>query len=220
MSSTAKDIDGTDSKNYVNIYGDDRDNIIYASNGGGNIYGDKGDDTIYAGEGTNAIYGGEGNDTLYSGGYNYTYFYYNKGDGDDTIYDLKNWDYVSTNDCSVKSTKINGKDVVITVAAGVNLDRNIGNITLKNAVGVTFYLNGENKTFGDTNNNNFIEKNNVEERWFMEGDDNFTTSEVSTILNSNKNISGNYSLEKELQFPQDSEIIPLTHNQTNHSENK
>ncbi len=57
----------------MRIYGDDRANIIQA--GGDGYY-----DTQY-------IIGGKGDDALYSSSIARTYFYYTKGDGNDTSMD-------------------------------------------------------------------------------------------------------------------------------------
>ncbi|MBR1397035.1 MAG: hypothetical protein IJ563_05835, partial [Selenomonadaceae bacterium] len=87
-SNKAVNIDASNNEQSLTIYGDDRDNIISA------------------GSGSNTIYGGAGDDVLYSGSYSATRFYYNKGDGDDIIYDIKDNDYIGTNDCSVTDISV------------------------------------------------------------------------------------------------------------------
>ena len=200
ISSTAKNINASGNENTLKIYGDDRANVISA------------------GSGYNTITGGAGDDVLYSGSYRETTFHYNKGDGNDTIFNLKNNDDIRLYDCSVKSTALKGNDVVITIASGVNLDKDIGTITLKAAKGVSFYLNGSSKKFDDTTSSNFEERNDVEEHWFTEDDNNFTTSEVSSILKSDNLISNDCELESELQFNQqfikDTTLTSITYDRT------
>ncbi len=68
---SAVNIDATNCTNGLEIYGDDKANIVWAGNELDNIIGGKGDDT------------------LYSGSSGYTRFIYAKGDGSDTIYNVK-----------------------------------------------------------------------------------------------------------------------------------
>ena len=61
------------------------------ANAGGILRGGPGDDTLTGGSGTDTLIGGPGNDLLLGGGGNDTYVF-NRGDGQDTIYDY----YVNT----------------------------------------------------------------------------------------------------------------------------
>ena len=72
---------------YKNEYfGNNEDNVISASDGNDRIYGGAGNDIIYGGTGNDSIYGGSGNDTLH-GGYGNDTYYFELGDGEDTIYE-------------------------------------------------------------------------------------------------------------------------------------
>ena len=53
---------------------------------------------------------------------------------------------------------------------------------------------------------------NYEERWFLEGDDNYLTADVSNLLKNDNIIADDYKLESELQFYQSNELESLTHN--------
>ncbi len=68
-------ITGTDESDY--IYGSNLAEKIYGYAGDDQIYGQSGDDTILGSEGSDGLYGGDGNDT----------YVFNKGDGQDIIYD-------------------------------------------------------------------------------------------------------------------------------------
>ena len=58
---------------------------IYGGDGSDSILGGKGDDELHGGEGDDTLWGGTGNDELY--GENGTdVFYYNTGEGNDTIF--------------------------------------------------------------------------------------------------------------------------------------
>ena len=94
------------------LYGLDSDDVFDTGNGNDSVYGKAGNDTIHSGIGNDYIYGEDGNDNLYGGaGDDYLYgradndflqggtgndrlygeagddtYYYNHGDGSDTIY--------------------------------------------------------------------------------------------------------------------------------------
>ena len=73
--------DGNDS-----IWGGDGNDSIYGEAGNDQLSGEAGDDYIDGGDGNDLLQGGTGNDTLIGGSGNDTYFY-NLGDGSDTIVD-------------------------------------------------------------------------------------------------------------------------------------
>ena len=54
---------------------------------------------------------------------------------------------------------------------------------------------------------------NFEEHWFLEGDDNCLTSDVSSILKTDNSIQNDYKLESELQLYQNNELSSITYNQ-------
>ncbi|MCM1286785.1 MAG: hypothetical protein NC240_00640, partial [Clostridium sp.] len=133
-------INGTDDNDF--IFGDERDNVLMGRAGNDTIYGAEGSDTLYGGDGNDTIYGEEGNDILYGGNGDDTLtggpgddrlygelgndtYKFNKGDGNDTIYDYgtaeDNEDRIifgegiSPDDMRMG---INGKDMVIDYGEG------------------------------------------------------------------------------------------------------
>ena len=121
------DIDASESYKNLEIYGDARQNTIWASKGESTVYGGEGNDTLYGGSGHSSLYGGMGNDALL-GGTGEDVFYHSVGDGNDTI-----WNYDSNKDSIflktgyIKSATLKGNDVVL------NLDS--GSLTMKQAKG-------------------------------------------------------------------------------------
>ena len=149
--------------------------------------------SIVGGKGADTLTGGKGNDTL-KGGSGSDVFIYKSGDGNDVI-----TDYTASDKISITG----GTYTRLTVGNDVKIKVGSGSILLKNS---------KNKSVTINNSKSF------EEHWFMEGDNNFTTSEINNIINDNKNISADYSLKKsKLNFIQDNEIIALTDNQSAHS---
>ena len=68
------------------VEGDEGDNVIYGSNLDDRLYGHDGDDVLRGGEGNDVLVGGRGNNILIGGDGDDAYFF-NKGDGIDTIID-------------------------------------------------------------------------------------------------------------------------------------
>ena len=66
-SSTVTFIDATAVKNGIYIYGNDKADYIYATNGADVIHGGAGNDYIYGRDGNDILRGGTGNDVLYGG---------------------------------------------------------------------------------------------------------------------------------------------------------
>ena len=164
-------------------YGND-----YISGGIGNdlLYGETGNDTIRGEAGADTLYGGKGNDTL-TGGAGVDVFVYATGDGNDVITDYTAQDKLRISGSYYTLTS--GNDMIVRVGSG--------KMTLKNAKGVKL---------------NITRTSSFDERWFTEDDNNFTTSEVSTLLNTDNNIDAEYSLNSlapcSLTF--DSKITSLT----------
>jgi alkaline phosphatase len=65
------------------LYGAEGDNYLYANQGNNIVYGGAGDDLMYAGFGKDVMYMGEGNNTVFSGAGDDTIY---SGSGDDVIY--------------------------------------------------------------------------------------------------------------------------------------
>ena len=68
------------------LYGDDGNDEIHSDEGNDLLYGDSGNDHLYAGTGNDTLVGGTGNDLLDGGEGDDTYIF-NKGDGEDRIFD-------------------------------------------------------------------------------------------------------------------------------------
>ena len=127
-----------------------------------------------------------------TGGAGNDVFVYASGDGNDIITDYTAQDKLKIT--GSYSTLASGNDVVINVGSG--------KMTLKNAKGVKL---------------NITKVSNFEEHWFIEDDNNFSTSDISSILKSDNLISNDYSLKNELQLNKRKDITSLTYSQ---SENK
>jgi len=93
---------GTDEGDILNgfagndrLYAYDGDDRLYGDEGNDRLYGYEGNDKLYGGEGRDRLYGNRGNDELYGGtgrdylkgGYGSDTYYFNIGDGEDTIKD-------------------------------------------------------------------------------------------------------------------------------------
>jgi len=69
------------------LYGDAGQDFLYGDQGDDQLYGGSENDFVYGGQGKDHLHGGTGDDFLEGGEDDDTY-YYNTGDGKDTIYDL------------------------------------------------------------------------------------------------------------------------------------
>ena len=84
------------------LYGDDGDDTLIGNSGNDTLYGGNGDDIIKGDEDDDKLYGDYGNDTLIGGngndlldgGYGNDTYIFNRGDGNDTIYDMNGLDTV------------------------------------------------------------------------------------------------------------------------------
>ncbi|HIP21263.1 MAG TPA: hypothetical protein EYG70_09090, partial [Sulfurimonas sp.] len=87
-------IEGTDKKDRLRGSNSMND-TIYAYGGNDKLYGYDGEDKLYGGEGKDSLYGDKGVDSLYGGtgddylkgGYGSDTYYFEQGDGEDTIKD-------------------------------------------------------------------------------------------------------------------------------------
>lgn len=68
------------------IYGYAGNDKLYGYNGNDKLYGGEGKDSLYGNRGADALYGGTGNDYL-KGGYGSDIYYFEQGDGEDTVKD-------------------------------------------------------------------------------------------------------------------------------------
>ncbi len=105
------------------FYGGAGDDDIRSGDGNDIIYGEEGNDALYGGNGNDILTGGAGDDLLYGEAGNDTYKF-NKGDGNDTIYDYGLGDTedriifgegISPEDVRMR---INGSDMVIDYGEG------------------------------------------------------------------------------------------------------
>ena len=170
------------------IYGGAGNDSILGNNGNDKLFGDAGNDKLLGGNGADTLTGGKGNDTL-TGGAGADVFVYATGDGNDVITDYTAQDKLRI--IGSYSTLTSGNDVVVKIGTG--------QMTLKNAKDVKL---------------NITKVSSYEERWFTEDDNNFTASDVSSILKSDNLISNDYKLDSELQLNQNTDITSLTYNQT------
>ena len=84
------------------LYGDDGNDTLIGNSGNDTLYGGNGDDIIKGDEDDDKLYGDYGNDTLIGGngndlldgGYGNDTYIFNRGDGNDTIYDMNGLDTV------------------------------------------------------------------------------------------------------------------------------
>lgn len=138
----------------IKITGNANSNVIYGGKGNDTIYGGNGNDSLFGGDSTDKLFGDAGNDTLIggkgndclTGGAGADIFYYESGDGNDTILDyvsgqdkIKIGSGVTVTGYSVKS----GKDGVLTIGSGKITLKGVGNsaVTVIDASGAT-------KTYG------------------------------------------------------------------------
>ncbi|HBG49568.1 MAG TPA: hypothetical protein DDW90_08735 [Cyanobacteria bacterium UBA9971] len=109
----------------IAVYGNNGNDLIYDLEGNNYLDGENGNDFIYGGTGNDTLLGGVGNDIL-EGGAGDDIYIFNKGDGNDTIFDTS-WNYglvnagndtvkfgdgITLNDLEFKS---NGVDLTITI---------------------------------------------------------------------------------------------------------
>ncbi len=98
------------------LYGESGDDILHGGDGNDVLYGGEGDDKLYGNYGNDTLIGGKGNDYLEGnqGGYygvgNKTY-QFSKGDGNDTINNYDNYNYLGTDIDIIKFTDVNSDEV-------------------------------------------------------------------------------------------------------------
>ena len=145
------------------LFGDAGNDTLRGGAGNDSIQGAAGADKLFGDAGNDTLSGGKGNDTL-TGGAGVDVFVYATGDGNDVITDYTAQDKLRI---TVSYSTLNsGNDITITVGTG--------KLTLKNAKGTKL---------------NITKVSNYEERWFTEDDNNFTASDVSSIIKSDNQIN-------------------------------
>lgn len=135
-------ISGTDNKNY--IIGGTQDDTIDGGKGADTIKGGDGNDKIYGGKGNDELHGGVGNDTLWGGEDNdqlygdegEDIFYYNIGDGNDTIFNYESGiDKIILGSGTVENVAFNKNgNVIFQVSNG---DATSGQIIVNDAVSIS-----------------------------------------------------------------------------------
>ena len=173
-------ISGGAGNDYISNYGDNYGEYgSYIS-----ISGGAGNDTIDCSFSTNnTICGGTGADYISVAGSANTknIFQYASGDGNDTIYGFREGDTLQITKGTYK-TKVSGNDVIVTVGKGSILLQDAKNtpITIVNASGKT-----STKTYDLASSYDLI------------ADDNFTTSQLDSILKPSEVGEFNYSSTKQ-----------------------
>ena len=113
------------------IYGGDGKDTILGGDGNDELYGDKGNDSLVGGKGSDSLWGGKGDDIL-TGGAGNDIFYYDDGDGNDTIINYSP-----------------GVDSVVILSPKINIGNpdtdNSGNVTFKVGTGQITFKNSANK---------------------------------------------------------------------------
>ncbi len=132
---TITTIDARKAKTKIILYGNEKDNIIYAGKGNDYIEGGSGNDVIFSRTGDNDLYGGDGNDT---------FVFDSISSGESIVYDYEvGLDIIKfDNGTGIVNGSIDGNDVLLNLTTG-------GSVNINNAVGqeITFdYGNGNTTT--------------------------------------------------------------------------
>ena len=122
-----KNVDARGVSSYINITGDERDNIIWAGNSSSNLDGGEGNDKLYGSEGETRFYGGKGEDLIYcSVGKDTIVWFGSEYWGHDKVYNYDDTkDEIEMFDETIQSYAVQGQDIVLTSGKG-------GHLTLKN----------------------------------------------------------------------------------------
>ncbi|MBR1580268.1 MAG: hypothetical protein IJ668_07200 [Selenomonadaceae bacterium] len=170
--STVTDINGSKTKKFVTIIGNDNDNKITASKGGSKLYG-----------------GGSSDDTLV-GGSGADKFYFGSGDGDDVITKFKpKTDSIQITSGEVIRAEVDGKKNVILHFAN-------GSLTIQKAAKKDIVItdaDGNTKTYNFTSTTAYPLRNSSSsgqlasddfsiEPWFMCGDEPSGNNELNAII--------------------------------------
>ena len=170
------------------------------------IIGGKGKDIINGGDGADTITGGKGNDTL-TGGAGADSFYYINGDGSDVIndYSTSDGDLIRLGkNTSISKAAFSGNDLILTIGSG--------KLTVKGGANQTVTV-----VDADDMETTYKKRSRAvafQERWFTEDDNNFTTSDVASLLQTDNLISDDYRLDDELNFSRSDAITSLTYAQS------
>ncbi|MBO4401360.1 MAG: hypothetical protein J5809_05895 [Selenomonadaceae bacterium] len=196
-------IDGSQVKNAITIMGNSNNNRITAGKrnttidgGAGNdtLIGGAGADSLYGGEGADVLTGGAGNDTLYGGAGNDTLsggagrdvFMYSGGSDVITDY-VAGQDTIRADGVTVSRSAASGSDLIFTMSNG-------SAVTVKNGNGKKVTFIDSNGLYNGSNGNIAVSgrsSNAVDDFWFTEDDDNFTTSSSGAKLDDISSLSDN-----------------------------
>ncbi len=154
-------VDGSAAAKAVNLYGNDRANVLRAGQAGGSLRGFAGNDTMYGGTGKDVFWYDSGNNAVYD---------YEAGK-----------DSIRTAKSALKSCEIYGNDIVMKFA-------DYGSMTLKNAAGKTVtYIDAAGRAQKKTPT---VTQQSVI-RAFMHALDGTATNNIGTLLNTAVNYASN-----------------------------
>lgn len=137
----------TNTPEYATLDAGDGDNIIYSSYQKVSILSGSGNDLIWNVGGNNAsIKTGLGNDSIGLSSTSVTSFYYNLGDGNDSIWGYTTADTLNISGASYSAATVDN-NVVITVGEGTD---SVGTITLINAAGTALNITSDGGTTEST----------------------------------------------------------------------
>ncbi|MDD3595660.1 calcium-binding protein [Sulfuricurvum sp.] len=162
------------------IIGGEGDDILVGGSGNDTLYGEYFDNEIYYGEGNDTLIGGAGDDMLYGGNGNDTYVF-NRGDGQDTIYDEGSYyDYYGDEN--------GGPQDRIEFGEGINPYDLI--VQVDDANNLIIGLREEGVSFDDlvdkiTIQNYFLSQNRIETFSFADGSVIFSNEILSYLSNVN-----------------------------------
>jgi|GEM_PF-1320912 len=148
------------------IWGGYGDDVIYGNEGNDTIYGDNGNDTLIGGKGDDKLEGRRGDDT----------YIFNKGDGNDVIYDIEGSNTIKFNDFSADDINIKRifNDVVINSKISndtVTLQRFYNN-NGESTINTIKFKDGTSWDYQTILNNSSIKATEEDDKFFLDDQDN------------------------------------------------
>jgi calcium binding hemolysin protein, putative len=148
------------------IWGGGGDDVIYGNEGNDTIYGDNGNDTLIGGKGDDKLEGRRGDDT----------YIFNKGDGNDVIYDIEGSNTIKFNDFSADDINIKRifNDVVINSKISndtITLQRFYNN-NGESTINTIKFKDGTSWDYQTILNNSSIKATEEDDKFFLDDQDN------------------------------------------------